>query len=193
MSRPREFDHTEVLHKIADVFIANGYNGTSVSMLTEASGLGRQSLYNAFGDKQSLYLKAIECATERHHPVCDSMCNTSSGYEAIELLFRATLDGCTSGDRTQSCIVSAGLLEGIEEEAIGSKLKECWGGTQHLLETSVRRGQKDGSIRSDQSAKDLANLMMALMSGARVSARALTDKASMKRIIQLALSMLRPA
>jgi len=60
MARPREFDRDEALTRATRVFWAKGYASTSTEDLLAAMNIGRQSLYNAFGDKRKLYLEALE-------------------------------------------------------------------------------------------------------------------------------------
>lgn len=60
MARQREFDEDQVLRALTDVFWEHGYDGTSYAQIMKATGLQKGSLYAAFGDKRSLYLKAIE-------------------------------------------------------------------------------------------------------------------------------------
>src|SRR5216683_2144590 len=60
MARPREFDRDEALDRATRAFWAKGYASTSTEDLLAAMNIGRQSLYNAFGDKRRLYLEALE-------------------------------------------------------------------------------------------------------------------------------------
>jgi TetR/AcrR family transcriptional repressor of nem operon len=68
MARPREFDTDAALDGAIAVFREHGFEGTSAQMLVDAMGIGRQSLYAAFGDKWQLYCSAArrygmgECA-----------------------------------------------------------------------------------------------------------------------------------
>lgn len=57
--RPREFDADETLSKIMQLFWEHGYDATGLSDIIKATGLGKASLYSAFGNKQSMYLKAL--------------------------------------------------------------------------------------------------------------------------------------
>lgn len=57
--RPREFDDTEVLRKIMKLFWKNGFDGVSLSLIMKETELQKASLYAAFGDKRSMYLKAL--------------------------------------------------------------------------------------------------------------------------------------
>jgi AcrR family transcriptional regulator len=58
--RPREFDPDETLSKIMQLFWKNGYEATGLSEIISVTGLGKTSLYKAFGNKQSMYLKALK-------------------------------------------------------------------------------------------------------------------------------------
>jgi TetR/AcrR family transcriptional regulator, transcriptional repressor for nem operon len=60
MARPRTFDETAVVEAARDRFWTSGYSATSLDDLVEATGLARGSLYNAFGDKHTLYVRAFE-------------------------------------------------------------------------------------------------------------------------------------
>src|SRR5688500_13596233 len=72
--RPRSFDRDTALGQAMEVFWAKGYEGTSISDLTEAMGINPPSLYAAFGDKERLFLEAIDryqVARGASCPYCD--------------------------------------------------------------------------------------------------------------------------
>ena len=60
MGRPREFDTGEALEKAMKAFWANGYEGTSIQDLMTATGLQKQSLYSAFGNKRDIYIACLK-------------------------------------------------------------------------------------------------------------------------------------
>src|ERR1700755_3244285 len=60
MPRNKEFNEDEVLNKAKDLFRKNGYNGTSMDDLVQATGLSRSSIYDTFGDKHGLFLKSLD-------------------------------------------------------------------------------------------------------------------------------------
>jgi TetR/AcrR family transcriptional regulator, transcriptional repressor for nem operon len=197
MSRPRAFIDHDVRDRVADVFTAHGYHGTSLAMLTEASGLGKQSLYNAFGDKQALYLQALDCVGERWAVTAAKLAQAKSGRAAVNVFFDDVLQVCTSADASvHSCIVSAGLLEAIDDAVVAERLRQKWCSTESLLRQCIERGRHDGSIRKDVPAADLARLLMTLMSGLRVTARATArttpDARQLKATLRLALQVLEP-
>ena len=89
MVRPREFDRDEVLDRAMRVFWEKGYAATSTDDLLAAMNIGRQSLYNAFGDKRRLYLEALERyqanSTSGHLGRLNGAASPLAGIEALLL------------------------------------------------------------------------------------------------------------
>lgn len=191
MARPRQFDEQEVRDRIAGVFTTNGFRGTSLAMLTDAAGVGKQGLYNAFGDKQALYLQALDDVSNRFAGLAQAMAACPTGRAAIEAFFSQQVAWCANPDpAVNNCIVSAGLLEGLDEPPVNQKLCEKWGATHTLLVQAVQRGQLDGTVRQGIPADDWARLLMTLMSGLRVTARALRDESALINTLRLGLKPL---
>jgi TetR/AcrR family transcriptional regulator, transcriptional repressor for nem operon len=191
MPRERAFSEHDVLDRAADLFSVNGFNGTSVSMLTDATGLGKQSLYNAFGDKQALYLEAVECATARYSALQERMLRAADGRSAMQLFCDHLVSQCSLGDpSTQACIVSAGLLEGIDDPVIHARLCAKWHASHEMLRSAIERGQRDGSIRHAAPSAAIADLFISMMSGTRVMARTDVDPERLRSVTRLALSVL---
>jgi TetR/AcrR family transcriptional regulator, transcriptional repressor for nem operon len=191
MSRGKSFSPAATLQQVADVFVERGYDGASLAQLEAASGLGKQSLYNTFGDKKAMYLAAVECATSRWAGVQALMQSAPDGRQALQRFFDALVQDCASGDAQRySCIVSAGLLEGIDDDDIRQRLQAKWNGTHALLKGAVSRGQADGSIANTDRPQDLADHLMTAMSGLRVMARTQLGAARLKRVAAHALSVI---
>jgi TetR/AcrR family transcriptional repressor of nem operon len=191
MPRERDFSEPEVLDRLTAVFSTHGYAGTSLALLQEATGLGKQSLYNTFGDKQSMYLQAIDCAVQRAAGVAAAMQAAKDGRAALVLYFDFIVQSCASADPAQkNCIVTSGLLEGLGEAPLSWELTHRWQATHELLRSAAERGQRDGSIASPAPSAELAELLIALTSGLRVAARAGRSRAQMERLVSLALGVL---
>lgn len=191
MPRERCFSEPEVLDRLTDVFSSHGYAGTSLALLQEATGLGKQSLYNAFGDKQSMYLQAIDRAARRAAIADPAMQEAGDGRTALANFFGAIVQDCASADLAQKCcIVTSGLLEGVDEAPLTWALTSRWQATHELLRSAVERGQRDGSIVNATPSAELAELLIALISGLRVAARAGRSRAQMERLVALALGVL---
>src|SRR3954471_9271382 len=102
MSRERCFSEPEILDRLTDVFSTRGYAGTSLALLQDATGLGKQSLYNTFGDKQSMYLQAIDCAARRAAGSAAAMQAAADGRAAVQRFFGAIVDDCASANPAQN-------------------------------------------------------------------------------------------
>lgn len=191
MPRERCFSEPEVLDRLTDVFSTHGYTGTSLALLQEATGLGKQSLYNTFGDKQAMYLQAIDCAVRRSAPITAAMQCAEKGRDGLALFFENMVRDCASGDpAVSSCIVTGGLLEGLDEAPLAGALTKRWQASHEVLRATVERGQRDGSIANPAPSAELAELLVALVSGLRVAARAGRSKAQMERLVALTLGVL---
>jgi TetR/AcrR family transcriptional regulator, transcriptional repressor for nem operon len=173
MARPRQFNEQQVIDRVADLFTEHGYNGTSMSMLTD--------------------LQAIDCSSTRFAQRLSGMQTAPTGRLAIDAFFSVLLGVCLSDNPAEnSCIISSGLLEAINEDAIPNKLTKTWLTSHHYLKLAIEQGQRDGSIRSDMTANTLADILMTLMSGLRVSGRVIKQKAALKKIVVHSLEVLNP-
>lgn len=191
MARERQFSEAAVLDEVADLFTSHGYQGTSLAMLLDATGLGKQSLYNCFGDKRSLYLKALDCSSARYAPVHAQMLAASDGRTALARFFDHVIGKCDSAEAAdKSCIVAAGLLEAVDDPLIVQTLRAKWAASHEVLRAAVERGQKDGSVRNPAPSAVLADLLLALMAGLRVNARAGFGAARQRRVVELVLAVL---
>jgi len=191
MAREKQFSEVQVLDEVADLFTAHGYQGTSLAMLLDATGLGKQSLYNCFGDKRALYLKSIDCSSARYQAVNAQMQTTATGRAAVELFFNHVVGKCDSEEPAhRSCIVASGLLEAVDDALIVQTLRAKWAASHEQLRAAVERGQKDGSIHNPAPSATLADLLLALMAGLRVNARADFGADRLQRSVDLALAVL---
>ena len=83
MARPREFDHDELLVRALGLFWLRGYEGTSITDLVAATGVQRQSLYNAFTDKAGLFRAALDCYITRVSESLAPLANPAAGLAAL--------------------------------------------------------------------------------------------------------------
>lgn len=191
MSRKSSFSKPDVLDRLTDAFITHGYGGTSLALLQEATGLGRQSLYNTFGDKQSMYLEALACATRRSAHAAALMRAAPNGRAALRDYFGAIVAYCSSTDATlRNCIGTSGLLEALDEASIAQTLAELWRANFAFLQLAVERGQRDGSIANPAPPGELTEVICALVSGLRVAGRVGRSRAQMDRLVMHTLGIL---
>ena len=85
MARPRSFDEDMVIKKALNIFWERGYESTSIRELEEATGLSRISIYNTFGDKEGLFLRALDLYHNNATRVYDRI--AQGGLDDIEQFF----------------------------------------------------------------------------------------------------------
>src|SRR5688572_5876293 len=104
MGRPREFDMSVALDQALDVFWRNGYESTSISDLTAAMGINPPSLYAAFGDKEGLFLEAVERYEARQGEACP-YCEEPTARASVERLLRDMAAEFTSSCHPRGCMM----------------------------------------------------------------------------------------
>jgi len=179
MARPREFDETEVLEAALELFRAKGFEGTTLAELEQATGLGRASLYGAFGDKRSLFLKvlgrycetAMECRLE-------GLRAPGAGRAAILAVFREIARAaCADRDR-KGCMVTNCAVELADRDpdfaCVAARGLDRF---EHAFATAIRTAQAQGEIAADRDPARLARVLTVCMEGMLVLVRVRPDPA----------------
>lgn len=106
MARPREFDTDKALHLMTQLFWEYGYDGTSMHDIERATGLRKQSLYRAFGDKRGMYLATL-AAYERAEMVDGARLLDGPGdaHARFARLFRHVIDEAVDGGDRRGCFL----------------------------------------------------------------------------------------
>ncbi|HYX30172.1 MAG TPA: TetR/AcrR family transcriptional regulator, partial [Pyrinomonadaceae bacterium] len=106
MARQKEFDRDIVLHKAMEVFWARGYEGASIQDLVKHMGINRQSIYDTFGDKHSLFLEALDRYREiQSRKVFEILDRPGSVKRNLKLLFQEVIDKSLSDKDRRGCFV----------------------------------------------------------------------------------------
>lgn len=192
MARTKEFDRQTVLEKAMRVFWSQGYEATSIPDLTAAMGIGRQSLYDTFGDKRALYLAALDryAATEGASlfaPFTERAPLRTTLHRIFELLIEeAVCDG-----RRGCFVVNATVERAPCNEAIARWVRANLEGVESLLEEVLRHAQLTGELDPNQDPRALARYLFNAIQGLRVTAKATNDRATLEDIARVTLSAVR--
>jgi AcrR family transcriptional regulator len=173
--RPRAYDPEAALVRVMETFWKSGYSGTSLDDLAAATGMNRPSLYAAFGDKRTLYLKALkhywrmgardmrEVLTEER-PLRDAL---NGFYE------RAIAIYCGVPGRPAGCFsVSTAPAAAAENEEIRIALAESVRRLDGRLEALIRAAQERSEIAPSADPAVLAMLGTATLHTIAIRARA---------------------
>jgi len=173
MARPREFDETAALDAAVQCFWAKGYEATSVRELADGMGITGASLYNAFGDKRSLYLRALARYVERSFG--ERIARIEGRVpprQAIDAFFREIVERSLGDPDCKGCMmVNSALDAAPRDPELQQAVAEVLGGVEAFFLRCVEAGQRDGTIAREHRAADLARALLAALLGIRVMAR----------------------
>jgi AcrR family transcriptional regulator len=192
MARPREFNRDTALEQARLVFWAKGYAGTSTDDLVKAMGIGRQSLYNAFGDKWQLYVEALADYQQR---------STSSHAQRLQASasalqgIRDMLDGLAVDNDAQRALGCMGVGSACEFGSAEPQLSALRAKSSTYLHSRllkrIREGQAAGEIDPSLSATEAANYLMMSMTGMQVAARSGAKVTELRRLARFTVDRLR--
>src|SRR5260370_22866058 len=112
MARRKEFDRDEVLHRGMEVFWTRGYEGASIQDLVKHMGINRQSIYDTFGDKHSLFLQALDRYREiQSRRVFEVLERPGSVKKNLRRLFEETVARALSAEGRRGCFVGNSMSE----------------------------------------------------------------------------------
>ena len=118
MRRPR-FDRERVLDSAIEIFWRDGYAATSLANLLEEMGISRQSLYNCFGDKHSLFLAALDRYMERKsRETLGVLESPDAGLASVEAFFEHAFARAraTQAER-RACMIGKTAMELASDDA----------------------------------------------------------------------------
>lgn len=164
--RPREFDKSVALEAAMEQFWEHGYEGTGLSDLEERTGLGRQSLYNAFGDKRALFEKALAHYQQSVvGPVLAQLGAPGSALENVRTVLGWWEEHAKSDDR-RGCLVANSLAEfGMRDPGLTDELSRTLGRVEKAFQRALTRAQDKGELSRSHDAKALARLLTTVGQG----------------------------
>lgn len=189
--RPRSFDPQEALDSALQVFWKQGFQGASLQELTQAMGLSKPSLYAAFGDKQALYLKALEryvtLLVTRHAACLDE---ERDGRRAVEAFLRSLAAMLVDPALPGGCFIINGTADcggAYTPEAVEQALRQALQGSESLLLARLQQAQRDGQLPVGSEVDSLAELFGSLIAGLAVLAKSGAPAAKLTRVIDAAM------
>ncbi len=175
MGRPAEFDRDEAVQAAIRVFARHGFAAASTTDLLDGMGIGRQSLYGAFGDKRGLFLEALERYSERSLArMIAAMDAETSAAKALEAALMIDL-GCGDDgvvDVEEGCLGVGSIAEfGRSDSEINALGDRAALAVLAALADRVRTGQASGDLKLSLDPDAVARLLLTLKSGLKIAAR----------------------
>lgn len=197
MARPRKFDEKQVLETARERFWSGGYAATRMEDIAEATGLGKGSLYGAFGGKQELFRRVFD---EYCGSVVDAVSRQLSGddadaYARLSAHVYAVAEATAADTVRRGCLLAKGAAELAEhDEAVAERARTAVEALQTLLKEDIAACQRNGDVAEDADPGELAALMLAVLRGIEALGKAGASEETLTGIAGTALAVLpRPA
>lgn len=189
MARPREFDEASAIDQAVNVFWSKGFADTSIADLEEALGMGRQSIYNTFGGKRALFLKALKQYHDEGHGLLESaFARGNRGLDAIRSYFDGSIAFLTGASERRGCFLTRCLVDhGTVDEEVAST---CTSNTERLedfFSDALKEAVEDGALSPSFEIEPAAQLLSTQMYGLSVMARSGATVDSMRATVHFLL------
>lgn len=193
MARLKVFNEEDALDKAIEIFWSKGYNGTSAQDLVTYLGLSRSSLYDTFGDKHSLFIKALQRYQKKSYDDVSSVLQKSENIkETIKEIFAQAIIESFEDKITKGCFMVNSTVElALHDTEIGKVVNDNRQKMEEVFFLAIKRGQELNQISRSSDPRLLARFIFNNYSGIRVLARSAgTPKQVFDDVLKVLLSLL---
>lgn len=190
MARSKEFEESVVLDKAMRLFWEQGYEKTSINDLVDHMGIHRRSLYDTFGDKHTLFLKAVELYDNKiSTALAAGVKRSKTATEALQFIVGFLIYG--EENPASGCLIVNSTVELAARDAdINSRSIEMFSTAEQLFKDIILWGQQDGEFTSEYDAGELAEYLHNVGVGLRVIAKTSITKEKLLRIANLSMQLI---
>lgn len=188
--RPREFCLDEALAAALRVFWSKGYEGASMTELTEAMGITKPSLYAAFGNKEALFRKTLDLYEREKMAYVGQALAKPTARQVAEHMLRGSVENQTSSCEPRGCLgVISSVACGAEAESIRADVHERSKVAKAALVERMERAKTEGDLPDHVDVEALTGFLYALMQGMAVQAGAGATRADLDRLVDTSMLM----
>lgn len=186
--RPREFDVDSALDKAIEVFWRQGYEGTSLTDLTDAMGINRPSLYSAFGNKEDTFKRAVDRYAVVDMAYVDAALAAPTALEVARRYLHDNAIAVTTPGKPAGCLsIQGGLAASPSDDRVVRYLAERRAAGEARFADRFARAIAEGDLPRSESAQELAKYVSTVSAGLAVQAAAGATRDELLRVAERAL------
>src|SRR5438132_20690 len=186
--RPRNFDTDKALDQALKVFWRKGYDGASLPALTGAMGINRPSLYAAFGNKQSLFKKALQRYIDGPASYVHDALNQPTARAVAEKLLYGAVQNLTNPANPRGCLAVQGALAcGDSADCMRKELIRHRESLVTALRQRFARAKSEKDLPANSNPANLARYLATVMHGLSVQSTSVASRKDLHRVATLAL------
>ncbi len=174
MGRTKEFDPDRALDDAMSLFWRRGFEATSMADLVGGLGVARASLYATFGDKHSLYLKALDRYVERRDPaIVERLSAPGSPLAAVRAFVQGYGAEIAADEEHRGCLVVNSAVERLPGDAEAARrVRSSWQTLEVALTSALSRARAEGELAAGADPRALARFLVVVLQGLRVVGKA---------------------
>ena len=189
MARPQQFSEDEALDKAMSLFWEKGFHATSFADLVERTGVCRASLYNTFGDKETIYSKALlhyQAMTGRIY--ARPLREGEKVTDFLRQFFRTKIQEVVE-QKPEGCMFINATTELInKDEAIREMLINNEAAQRSWLKSLLETGKERGEFAADMDTTVTAHYLFTAFQGVTINAMTQKNTAGLERVIDLLIN-----
>ena len=188
----KTFEVQDAVDKAMQVFWSKGYVDTSIADLLEATGLKRSSLYNAFGDKRNLFVKALrKYDRENHRATLSQLEEFESPHQVIQTLFEGVVQETLMDPDQRGCLlVNTSLELPTHDKEIQTIVKNSLRVIEDFFRRQIELGQARAELPESLDPQETARALVALITGIRVLGRGVYEESALRSIATQAMRLI---
>ena len=188
VGRPREFNREDALEKAMQVFWARGYEGATLGELTAAMGISKPSLYAAFGDKQTLFDKALVRYADGPWGFSKVAYKLPTAKQVVHALLDGAVEISTRETGPGGCLLThAALACSPEGEQVRDAVAKRRLEGEARLRARLREAQKKGELPATTNCAALAKYIASIAQGIAVQGAAGVSRRELKAVVEVAM------
>jgi TetR/AcrR family transcriptional repressor of nem operon len=191
MARTKEFDPDVVLEIAVEVFWRLGYEHTSLDTLMREMGISKQSLYDTFGDKRSIYFRAMSHHREKTNASLRNLFTTEKLVrKGFATLFQSIIRESKAQHERGCLLMNANLSRAVDDVEVKKFLRANQKDVERIFRTAFVEAKKRGEIGPEKDPTALSKFFVATIQGMRALARLNHDRKELAHIAAVALAAL---
>ncbi|HEU4498229.1 MAG TPA: TetR/AcrR family transcriptional regulator [Sphingomicrobium sp.] len=188
--RPREFCVDHALAQALRVFWTKGYEGASLTDLTEAMGITRPSLYAAFGNKESLFRKALDLYEREKMAYIGQALAQPTARGVAETMLRGALENVAGEGEPHGCMrVIASVACGPAAQSLHDEIVQRTDVAKRAIVERFERAKIEGDLPADIDSLGLTGVLVAWLQGISIQSNQGIGRDDLERLIDTALSL----
>ncbi|HEY7636469.1 MAG TPA: TetR/AcrR family transcriptional regulator [Gemmatimonadales bacterium] len=193
MPRPKSFDEDAMLDRAMELFRERGYEGTSLADLEARLGLGRQSLYNTYGDKQAFFLKVLDrYQREISGATLARLTAPDAGLKEIQAYFRTAVRSLSAPGTRRTCLIVNTILErGSKDPDTLLHCNHARAGLERAFRRALAQAKSRGELARDLDVEATATFLVVQNYGLNVLAKTGAAREELSAVVEVLLAGLK--